>query len=479
LTLRASRRVAVALCGALAAHAAAAAEAPGDRQANALAHDIFKQLIEINTTDSVGNVTTAAEAMAQRFRTAGFAPADVAVLGPKERKKNMVVRLHGTGKHRPVLLIGHLDVVEARREDWSSDPFKLIEKDGFFYGRGTLDMKDGDAIMATTLLRMKQEGYRPSRDLILALTADEEGGCCNGVNWLLQNHRELIDAEFVLNHDGFAVMSEHGVPKVFELGATEKVYADYQLVTINKGGHSSRPRPDNAIYELAAGLTRISKFQFPFELNNVTRAYFEQLAAAASGAEGPDMRGILKSPPDPRAIEHLSAEAAYGSLMRTTCVATRLEGGHANNALPQRAQANVNCRILPGHSQEEVRQQLIEVLADPKISVHYVADNGEVSDKAPARRGFPPPPLIPEVRKPLETLVAATWPKLTVVPYMDAGASDAIYTSAAGLPTYGVAGIAIDRDDVRSHGRDERVGIASFYTGNGFFYRYLKAITAQ
>jgi len=479
MSSRTAARVATALCGALAAHAAAAGAAPGDREANALARDIFKQLIEINTTDSVGNVTTAAEAVAKRCRDAGFPAADVAVLGPNERKKNLVVRLHGTGRHKPVLLIGHLDVVEAHREDWSTDPFTLIEKDGFFYGRGALDMKDGDAIMAATLLRMKQEGYRPSRDIILALTADEEGGCCNGVDWLLKNHRELVDGAFVLNHDGFSVKAEHGVPRVFELGATEKVYADYQLLTTNKGGHSSLPRPDNAIYELAAGLTRIGQYQFPFELNNVTRAYFEQLVAGATDARAQDLRGILKSPPDPRAIERLSAEPAYGSLMRTTCVATRLEGGHANNALPQRAQANVNCRILPGHSQEEMRQRLIGVLDDPKITVRYVADNGQVLDKASERRGFAPPPLVPEVGKPLETLVAATWPNLKVIPYMHPGASDAIYTSAAGLPTYGVAGIANDLDDNRAHGRDERVGIAAFYTGNVFFYRYLKAITAQ
>src|ERR1700732_1359754 len=394
---RALATSAAALCGALslqasgiASPAAAAVTSAADQAANALAYDIFRQLIEINTTESVGNVTTAAEAVAKHFRDAGFAAADVVVAGPNDRKKNVVVRLHGTGKRKPVLLIGHLDVVEARREDWSSDPFRLIEKDGYFYGRGSSDMKDGDAIMATALLRMKQEGYRPSRDIILALTADEEGGCCNGVDWLLKNHRELVDAEFVLNHDGFSVKAEHGVPKVFELGATEKVYGDYQLVTTSKGGHSSLPRPDNAIYELAAGLTRISKFQFPFELNNVTRAYFEQLAAGATGTQAQDLRGILESPPDLRAIERLSAEPAYGSLMRTTCVATRLEGGHANNALPQRAQAVVNCRILPGHSQEEVRQQLIGVLADPKITVRYVADNGQILDEASERRGFPP-----------------------------------------------------------------------------------------
>jgi acetylornithine deacetylase/succinyl-diaminopimelate desuccinylase-like protein len=465
--------------GPAAVMAAAPAESAADKQADVLAHDIFKQLIEINTTDSVGNVTTAAEALAKRFRAAGFAGADVVVAGPNERKKNVVVRLRGSGAHRPVLLIGHLDVVEARREDWSTDPFQFIEKDGYFYGRGTQDMKDGDAIMATTLLRMKQEGYRPSRDIILAMTADEEGGCCNGVNWLLKNQRPLVDAEFVLNHDTASVISKHGVPEVFNLGATEKVYGDYQLVVTNKGGHSSLPRPDNAINELAQGLLRIAAYQFPFELNNVTRGYFERMATIIGGATGADMRGILKNPPDQAALARLSADPNYGSVMRTTCVATRLEGGHANNALPQRAAANVNCRVLPGHSLEEVRLQLIKLLNDPQISVRYVADNGTVTDQAPDRRGFPPPPLLPEVVQPLDTVVAQFWPGLKVVPYMDAGASDGVYTNAAGLPTYTFAGVAIDEDDIRMHGRDERLGVASFYTGNQFFYRYLKAITAQ
>src|SRR5262252_6648810 len=248
---------------------------------DALAHDIFKQLIEINTTDSVGNISTAAEAMAQRFLAAGFPAADVLVAGPEERKKNLVARLRGSGRQRPVLLIGHLDVVEARREDWSTDPFELIEKDGYFYGRGTLDMKSGDAIMATALLRMKQGGYRPSRDIILALTADEEVGCCNGVEWLVKNHRPLIDAEFVLNHDGvvgYSITSEHGVPQQFALSATEKMYGDYQLTATDRGGHSSLPRPDNAIYELAEGLLRIGRYSFPFELNDTTRGYFQHMA---------------------------------------------------------------------------------------------------------------------------------------------------------------------------------------------------------
>ena len=483
---------AAALCGALAlpGSLAAAAGSPGgpggtsaaDQAANALAYDIFKQLIEIDTTDSVGNVTVAAEAVAKRFRDAGFVPADVVMAGPNDRKKNLVVRLHGTGKHRPVLLIGHLDVVEARREDWNTDPFKLTEKDGFFYGRGTLDMKSGDAIMATALLRMRQAGFHPSRDIILALTADEEGGCCDGVEWLLKNHRELIEAEFVLNHDGlvgYSITSEHGVPQEFALSATEKMYADYQLTATNRGGHSSLPRSDNAIYELAQGLIGIGKYSFPFELNEVTRAYFQRMAAATNGQRAADMRAIARTPADAQSFVRLSREPEFNSLMRTTCVATRLKGGHANNALPQRAEAVVNCRILPGHSKEEVRQELIRVLNDPGITVRYVADDGAVSDTAPDQRVLQPSPLLPQVLEPLERTVAAIWPGLPVVPFMNAGATDGIYTRAAGLPTYGVAGIAVDRDDVHAHGRDERVAVASFYQGNQFFYRYLQALTAK
>ncbi len=477
--IAADRAAVPALAAALAVGAVAPATAMTDQAADALAHDILKQLVEINTTDSVGNVTTAAEAMARRFHDAGFPAADVVVIGPDNpRKKNVVVRLHGSGQRKPILMIGHLDVVEARREDWTTDPFKLVEKDGYFYGRGSLDMKDGDAIMATTLLRMKQQGFRPDRDLILALTADEEGGCCNGVHWLIENHRELVNAEFVLNHDGFSITSDHGVPRAFELGATEKVYADFQLGTTNPGGHSSLPRPDNAIYELAHGLDRIEKYQFPFELNSVTRAYFERMAQLSSGERAADMRAILSTPPDPAAIARLSRDPTQGSLMHTTCVATRLAGGHANNALPQRAEAVINCRILPGHSQEEVRQELIGILDDPKITVRYIADDGTVHDKASDRRGYPPPPLVPEVRQPLEAVVAGMWPGLKVVPAMDAGASDSIYTEAVGLPSYGVSGIAIDADRIRMHGRDECVPIASFYEGNEFFYRYLKAITS-
>ena len=458
---------------------AASVQAQSDESPRALARSIFQELVEINTTDSVGNVTTAAEAMAKRFRGAGFPESDMALLGPNPRKKNLVVRLHGSGQHEPVLLIGHLDVVEARREDWTTDPFKFIEKDGYFYGRGTQDMKDGDAIMVTTLIRLRKAGFKPDRDIILALTADEEGGTANGVDWLLKNHRDLIDAQYVINHDGYSVVTEHGKPLSYELGGTEKVYGDFQLMVTNPGGHSSLPVPDNAIYALAEGLGRIAKFEFPFDLNTVTRAYYEQMATIETGQRAADMRAILRTPPDPQAIARLSRAPADHSMMHTTCVATRLEGGHANNALPQRAAAVVNCRILPGHSPEEVRQQLAKVVDDPRIKVRWIDDNGQAQDKGSDRKSYPPPPLNPEIMKPLESLVASEWPGLKVVPNMSVGASDGVFTSAAGMPTYIITGVANDKDNERAHGRDERLGVDSFYKGNEFFHQFLRALTSS
>ena len=449
-----------------------------------LSHDIFKQLIEINSTDSVGSVTAASEAMAQRFRDAGFAESDLQIIGPNDRKKNLVVRLHGSGKRKPLLLIGHLDVVEAHREDWTTDPFSFVEKDGFFYGRGTQDMKDGDAIMATTLIRFKKDGYVPDRDIILALTADEEGGKSNGVDWLLKNHRELIDAEIVFNHDGGGIVSDHGKAVTMTVDATEKLYADFQLSVTNPGGHSSLPRPDNAIYALAGALVRLQNYQFPFELNEVTRAYYERMAKVETGERAADIKAILKSSPDAGAVARLSKDAIDNSTLHTTCVATRVNAGHANNALPQRAEANVNCRIEPGHSAEEIRQELIKVFADPKIAdakimVRFVDNARNVVDSAPDRKSFPPPPLRRDVFEPLEKITAEMWPGTPVIPDMATGASDGIYTMSAGLPTYGISGTAIDRDDIRAHGRDERLGVESFYKGVDFYYRYLKAVTSE
>ena len=456
-----------------------ASQAQVDDATRKLSHDIFKQLIEINSTDSVGSVTAASEAMAQRFRDAGFADADMQILGPNDRKKNLVVRLHGTGKHKPLLLIGHLDVVEAHREDWTTDPFIFVEKDGFYYGRGTQDMKSGDAIMATTLIRFKKEGFTPDRDIILALTADEEGGKSNGVDWLLKNHRELIDAEIVFNHDGGGILSDHGKPVMMTVDATEKLYADFQLSVTDPGGHSSLPRPDNAIYSLANGLARLQNYQFPFELNEVTRAYYERMVKVETPERAAEIKAMLKNPPDAGAVARLSQDPIDNSTLHTTCVATRFNAGHANNALPQRAEANVNCRIEPGHSAEEIRQQLIKIFADPKITVRYVDNFGNIADSAPDRESFPPPPLRRDVFAPLEKITSEMWPGTPVIPEMATGASDGVYTMGAGIPTYGISGIAIDRDDIRAHGRDERVGVESYYKGVDFYYRYLKAVTSE
>ena len=455
------------------------AAAPLDEATRRLARDIFQQLIEINTTDSVGSTTIAAEAMAKRLLDAGFASEDVKVLGPNDRKGNLVVRLRGSsGSGKPILIIGHLDVVEARREDWTTDPFHFVEKDGYFYGRGAQDMKVNDAILVTTFIRFHREGYRPDRDLILALTADEEGGKSNGVDWLLKQHRDLIAAEFVLNADAGGVTTLKGKPVNVDVEASEKLYADFQLSATNPGGHSSLPVPDNAIYHIADALGRLERAPFPFELNAVTRTYFERRAALETGQTAADMKAILQIPADGAAVARLSVDARYNSTIRTTCVATRLNAGHANNALPQLAQANVNCRILPGHSAEEIRQELVGIFADPKIVVRYVDDAGNVYDRTPDRNAFPPIPPPDEILKPLARIAAEMWNGVPVIPDMETGASDSIHTMAAGLPSYGVNGVAIDQDDVRAHGRDERVRVSSYYHGVEFYYRYLKALTS-
>ena len=343
-------------------------------QSNPEARAIFQQLIEINTTESVGSVTQAAESMARRLLDAGFPEKDVIVAGPDPRKKNLVVRLRGTGQRAPILFIGHLDVVEAKRQDWSMDPFRFVENDGYFYGRGTRDMKAGDAILMMSFLRLKREGYQPDRDLIVALTADEETGDSNGIDWLLKEHRNWIDAQYCVNLDGGEFERLKGQRVLAGLQASEKVYADYQFETTNSGGHSSTPGPDNAIYELAAALSRLEKFSFPVKTNEITRSYFSQSAALTTGALAADLRGAAQQPPNATAIQHLSAIPYYNSLLRTTCVATMLAGGHAPNALPQSARATVNCRIFPGEDPEEVRKTLERVVIDPSVKVPCPGD---------------------------------------------------------------------------------------------------------
>jgi len=446
-------------------------------RAEALA--IFKQLIEINTTDTPeGSVTAGTAAMEKRFLDAGFPPDDVQLLGPDPRKQNLVVRFRaaGTPAEKPVLFLCHMDVVQALRSDWSTDPFQFVEKDGYYYGRGTQDMKESDAVLVATFLRLHREGYQPKRDLILALTADEENGKFNGARWLVAQHRDLVDAAYVINPDSGGVELDHGRPVVAAVEATEKVYADFQVAATNRGGHSSLPRPDNAIYELMAALNKLAVYTFPFELNDVTRSYFRNLAARETGQTAKDMRAILANPPDTAAIARLSTEPAFNANFRTTCVATRLNAGHANNALPQTAEATVNCRIFPGHSPEELRRQLVALFDDPKLTVKYISNEGAVLDTAPERKAISPPAPIPAVFEPLTRITDAIWPGTPVMPVMENGASDSVYFAQAGIPCYGYSAVAMERDDVRAHGQDERLPVDSYWKSLDFFYAFAKAL---
>jgi acetylornithine deacetylase/succinyl-diaminopimelate desuccinylase-like protein len=470
---------AFSLCLSLLAQGSLPAASSADR---AEAREIFKQLIEINTTDTpAGNVTNAAVAMQKRFLDAGFSPEDVHLLGPDPRKQNLVVRIRAASQatEKPVLFLCHIDVVQALRSDWHTDPFEFVEKDGYYYGRGTQDMKDSDAALVFTFLRLHREGYNPRRDLILALTADEEGGKFNGADWLVRQHRDLVDAAFVINPDAGGVELDHGKTVVADVEATEKVYSDFQVTAADRGGHSSLPRPDNAIYELTTALNKLAAYSFPFELNEVTRTYFESLSKQETGQTAADMQGILADPPDLAAAARLSAEPSFNSNFRTTCVATRLSGGHANNALPQTAQANVNCRIFPGHSPEEIRKQIIGAFADPQLSVKYVSDGGVAADTAPEREAIAPPAPIKEVFEPLMRITQEIWPGTPVTPVMENGASDSIYFSWAGIPCYGYSAIALERDDDRAHGQDERLPVDSYWKSLDFFYAFAKELGGQ
>jgi acetylornithine deacetylase/succinyl-diaminopimelate desuccinylase-like protein len=453
-------------------------QSQGQDQTKQLAHDIFKQLIEINTTDSVGNVTTAAEAMAKRLRDGGLAEGDLHVAGPNERKKNLVARFRGTGKRKPILFIGHLDVVEALRSDWTTDPFEFIEKDGYYYGRGTEDMKEGDAILVTNFIRLKKEGYLPDRDLILALTADEEGGSFNGIDWLLREHRDWMDAEYCINLDGGEFEKDKDKRLLAGIQASEKVYVDFQFESRNPGGHSSVPSPDNAIYHLAGALSRLQSYSFPVRINEITRSYFAQTAATESGQVAADMKAATKQPPDSQAVQRLSAMPYYNSLLRTTCVATMLSGGHAPNALPQTARANVNCRIFPGEDPEDVRKALERVANDPKVKITVVPQltpDGKVVPVVPV----PPSPLLPEVTRAMEKVLSVAWPGVPLVATMSTGATDGKYVRIAGIPTYGISCMFFDKNDNREHGKDERVGVQDFYDGVEFGYKLMKELSSS
>jgi acetylornithine deacetylase/succinyl-diaminopimelate desuccinylase-like protein len=470
------RSAAVILLVAVTLVASARAQAPSTTY-QALGRDILRELVETNTTYSAGSTTKAAELLAARFRAAGFPAADVQVVGPDTgtdaKDKNLIVRVHGSGKRRPILLIGHLDVVEARRADWVLDPFTLTERDGHFYGRGTLDMKDGVASWVVALLRMKQEGIVPTGDYILALTAGEEGGGggYNGIQWLLENRRDVIDAQYALNPDAGGGELRDGKPLSLDVQAAEKVFHSVRLTVRNPGGHSSLPTKDNAINRLASALGRVASYQFPLKTNAVTRAYFARTAALSAGTLAAEMRAVSATAiPDHAAATRLAARSPfYNAQLRTTCITTLIEGGHAVNALPQRAEATVNCRILPGEDPLEVERTIRRVVADSAVVV----------TSADTARPSPPSPLPSALEATISSVTASIWGPLPIVPQMETGATDGLYLRNAGLPVYGVTGLFVDpssADDTRAHGLNERIGVKAFYDQIEFTYRLLKAL---
>lgn len=433
-----------------------------------LTREIFKELIEINTTNSSGDNTAAANAMAARLRAAGFPDKDLFVGGPHPKKGNLVATLHGTGKRKPLLLLAHLDVVEALRSDWTTDPFKFEEIDGFYYARGASDDKAMAAIFVANLIRMKKEGFVPDRDIIVALTSDEEGGDYNGVDWLLANHKGLIDAEYALNEGGRG-QEKDGKKILNQVQFSEKVFQSFRLEVKNRGGHSSQPRKDNAIYRLAHALDNLSKFDFPVNLSEGTRVYFERSSAIEEGQLAADMKAVTQPNPPADVVARLSVFPNYNAMLRTTCVATMIEGGHAQNALPQTASAVVNCRILPGEDPEKIKEMLMQVFDDKTMTV--TAMNNAMAS--------PPSPLNPDVIAPVERITQKMWPGVPVVPTMSTGATDGARLRNAGIPTYGVCGIFGDITDVRAHGKDERIGVKSFYEGQEFLYQVVKEMASK
>jgi acetylornithine deacetylase/succinyl-diaminopimelate desuccinylase-like protein len=435
--------------------------------AAAAPRDIFKQLVEIDTTQSNGDTFAAAQAMAKRLTDAGFPAADVHAFQVAPKKGNLVARLRGTGKKKPLMLVAHIDVVEAKREDWTTDPFKLVEKDGYLYGRGTGDDKYMAAAWIANFVRWKQEGYKPDRDLILVLECDEEMGSPGGLGmpWLIANHKELLDAEYALNEGG-GVAAHDSKLLWNSIQTSEKIFQTYTLEARNKGGHSSQPRKDNAIYELADALATLEKYEFPVELNDTTRAYFTKMATIETGQLAADMKSLVSAKPDPAALARLSALPPYNAQIRTTCIATRLEGGHADNALPQLARATVNCRILPGHTAEETQAALAQVISDPGVAI-------AIKDKDVASA----PSSIPkELTAAAEKLTAKYYSGIPVIPTMSTGATDGRFLRNAGIPTYGHSGMAGDIYDVRAHGKDERVSAKGFDTGVQYLYELVKML---
>ena len=438
-----------------------------------VAREVYKELIEINSGVTTGNITTAANAMAKRFRDAGIPEADIFVGGPRPERYNVVARIRGKNPagRKPLLLLAHIDVVEALKSDWSDDldPFKFTERDGYYYGRGTADDKAMAAIFVANVLRMKAEGFVPDRDIIVALTADEESGPFNGVDWLVTNHRELVDAGIVINEGGGGVLRE-GKPLFNTIQLAQKITTNFTLRATNRGGHSSVPRKDNAITSLADALGRVGRHEFPVKLSEVTRAFFSQTAALETPAMGRAMRALVANPADKAAAATIAADEKYSSMLRTTCVATMLSGGHATNALPQLAEANVNCRIYPTETAEDVRAALERVVGDTAVKVLIKTQ----------RPSSPAATMTPEIMQPVSDVTKELFGAIPIVPTMSTGANDSRFFLAIGVPSYGVSGLFSDPTvDARAHGRDERMRIQSFYEGQEFLWRLTKRLSTN
>jgi acetylornithine deacetylase/succinyl-diaminopimelate desuccinylase-like protein len=437
---------------------------------------LYKELVETNTTASSGDCTLAAQRMAARLKAAGYPDSDLTVFTAPNYPKNggLVAVYPGKDpKAKAILLLAHLDVVEAKREDWTRDPFTLVEEGGYFYARGASDDKAQAAIWVDSLIRYRQEGYRPKRTIKMALTCGEEGGGpLNGASWLVNNRRELIDAAFALNEGAGGQLDDHGKRIAHTIEAGEKTSQSFTLLVTNPGGHSSRPVPDNAIYRLADAIEKIRAYEFPVQLNDANRAYLTKMSKVTGGEQGTAMAALVANPADARADAILSKDPSLHTMLRTTCVATMLSAGHAGNALPQRATANINCRIFPGVTRDAVREKLVELIGDPQVSVSKVSvSRNETSAAAP--------PLTPQILGPIEKLSAEMWPGIPVVPTLQAGATDGVALTAAGIPTYGVSGIFYEPDLGRIHGLNERLGVTSLYEGREFLYRLVKLYADQ
>lgn len=465
---------AAAVAGGAGAAAAATTTAGAPRQDQLEFRELFRELIETNTSHSIGSCTSAAQRMAAHLRAAGYPDSDIHPFAVADHPKDggVVAVLPGSDPSaKAILLLAHLDVVEARREDWTRDPFTLVEEGGYFYGRGAFDDKSMAAVWVDTLVRLRKEGYKPKRAIKMALTCGEEAGAeFVGAQYLVQHERQLIDAAFALNEFAYGVLDAQGRRVVMEIEAGEKTDQDYRLEVVNQGGHSSRPVKNNAIYHLAAGLTRLAAYEFPVQLNDTTQAYFSRMSGIVGGESGAAMKALVRDPADANAAAVLSQDPRLNAMLRTTCVATLLNAGHATNALPQRARANVNCRIFPGVSIEEVRRTLVGIVADSEIAVTTV----EPSDPVVL-----PPPLTPAIMKPIEQVMRRIYPGIELVPVLQAAGTDAIYLAEAGIPTYGLSGMFIDPDLSNIHGLNERIRVQSLYDGRDFLYALVKIYAGQ